>query len=141
VLDILDASFTNNFITIKKDICGEPIKTKLVLGELSQVIINILNNAKDVLHNKIEEDKWVEIKCIQEDGRVIITIEDNAGGIPDEIMPKIFDPYFTTKHQSQGTGIGLYMSKRIIENHLNGKLYAKNTKNGAKFIIDIPLSL
>jgi signal transduction histidine kinase/anti-sigma regulatory factor (Ser/Thr protein kinase) len=139
VLDILDASFTNNFITIKKDInYEEPIKIKLVLGELSQIIINILNNAKDALLHKAEEDKWVAIKCIQKDGIAIISIEDNAGGIPDDIMPKIFDPYFTTKHQSQGTGIGLYMSKSIIEHNLKGKLYVTNTQNGARFVIEVP---
>ena len=71
--------------------------------------------------------------------QAIITIEDNAGGIPAEVLPKIFDPYFTTKHKSVGTGLGLHMSKRIIRESLKGSLYAKNSENGGVFFIEIPL--
>ena len=139
VLEIVDATFKNHFITIKKDMnYDKPIAIKVVLGELSQVVINILNNAKDAHLNNDLEDKWVKISCYEKNNMAIITIEDNAGGIPKDIIPKIFDPYFTTKHKSQGTGIGLYMCRTIIERNLHGKLYAQNTKNGAKFFIEIP---
>ena len=70
---------------------------------------------------------------------IIVTIEDNGGGIADAVMPKIFEPYFITKHKSQGTGLGLHMSYKIITESLGGKIYAKNTNNGAKFYIEIPL--
>jgi signal transduction histidine kinase len=141
VLEIVDASFSNNFITIEKEIdYNTPVRVKLVLGELSQIIINILNNAKDAHLNNASEEKWIKISCKEENKIAIVTIEDNAGGIPDNVMPKIFDPYFTTKHQSQGTGIGLYMSKSIIEHNLKGKLHAQNTQYGAKFIIEVPVS-
>lgn len=63
----------------------------------------------------------------------------NGGGIPEEILPRIFEPYFTTKHQTQGTGLGLYMSYNIVTESLNGSLYAQNTKNGAKFFIEISI--
>jgi len=99
--------------------------------EFSQVILNILNNAIDVLNErKIENKKiWIKIKSN------LIEIEDNAGGIAEDIKEKIFEPYFTTKFQSQGTGIGLYMSKIIITKHFNSKLEVENSKFGAIFKI------
>ena len=108
-------------------------------GEISQVILNILNNAKDILKHTKQENKKITIKSYKKDDNIIIKIKDNAGGIPEDIMPKIFDPYFTTKHQSQGTGIGLYMSKNIIEQHHNGMLTATNDNQGAIFTIMIPI--
>ncbi|WP_108062321.1 ATP-binding protein [Poseidonibacter lekithochrous] len=114
------------------------INIEIVVGELSQVLINIFNNAKDVLDEKEIKDKWVKISIKKSEKVVTIYIEDNAGGIKDDVLPKIFDPYFTTKHQSQGTGIGLYMSAQIVEKHLHGSLYAKNSDNGAVFVIEIP---
>jgi len=139
-LDIVDASFKNNYITIKSNYEKlEPIKIKLVIGELSEVLINILNNSKDALkERKIKNNPWVEIKVNSYKDKVVITIEDNAGGIPDKVISKIFEPYFTTKHQSQGTGLGLHMSYKIITESLRGKIYAKNTKNGAMFTIELP---
>ena len=112
----------------------------MVTGELEQVIINIINNSKDILLEKEVENPWVKLELIEEKDKVIITIEDNGGGIPESVLPKIFNPYFTTKHQSQGTGLGLHMSYKIITESLNGKLYVKNAKEGAKFFIELPLS-
>jgi len=129
-------------ITLKNNINYDiPIKITLVVGELSEVIINIINNACDALiENKIE-NPFIEINLTQENSNAIITIEDNAGGIPDDVMPKIFDEYFTTKPKDVGTGLGLHMSKKIICESLQGNIYAKNTNNGAKFFIELPLSL
>ena len=87
------------------------------------------------------KDGWVKIELELTSKDVIITIEDNANGVPEEILHKIFDPYYTTKHQSQGTGLGLHMSKDIIENHLKGKLIVRNTTNGVKFFIRLPLNI
>jgi len=139
-LYITSASLENNYIKVINEIDKvEPIKINLILGELSQVIINILNNAKDVIiENKIN-DGFIKISLKKDKDKAIISIQDNAGGIPKDNLSKIFNPYFTTKHQSQGTGLGLYMSKEIIEKHLNGKLYAKNIDNGAVFNIELPL--
>jgi len=110
-------------------------ETKIMLDgyktEFSQVILNILNNAIDVLNERKIKDKKIFIR-IKEN---LIEIEDNGGGIDENIKDKIFEPYFTTKFQSQGTGIGLYMSKVIITKHFNFKLEVKNSKKGAIFQI------
>ena len=119
---------------------SSPIKIRLIVGELSQVIINILNNSKDVLIEREIKNSWVKLNSYVENENVVITIEDNAGGIAEDIMPKIFDPYFTTKHKSQGTGLGLNMSYKIITQSLKGNLYVKNSENGAKFFIVLPLT-
>lgn len=107
----------------------------------SLVLINMLNNAKDVLIKNKVVNPWVKIDLIQNEKKAIITIEDNAGGIPENILPHIFDPYFTTKHQSQGTGLGLYMSYKIVTDNLSGSLYAKNGEFGAKFFIVLDTEL
>ncbi|MEA3499190.1 MAG: DUF3365 domain-containing protein [Campylobacterota bacterium] len=150
-LNIVGTSLKDKHIKLKNFIdYDNPIKITMVVGELSQVIINIINNSKDILLEKeicdksdpssYHEDAWIEISLKRTDTTAIITIEDNGGGIPNEIISKIFDPYFTTKHQSQGTGLGLHMSYQIVVESLKGKLYVKNTDNGAKFFIELPLS-
>ncbi len=140
MIKILNATLNIHHIKLKHNITNDdPISIQLVDGELSQIIINIINNAKDVIIEREIKEPWVELKLLKNENEILITIEDNGGGIPDEIMPKIFEPYFTTKHQSQGTGLGLHMSYKIIKESLNGDIYAKNTKNGAKFYIELPL--
>jgi len=114
-----------------------PILISTIIGDLSQVIINLLKNAKDILVERKIENPWIKINLLQDGSSVILTIEDNGGGISEDIMPQIFEPYFTTKHQSQGTGLGLYMSYKIITESLQGKLYAKNTQDGAMFCIEL----
>ena len=137
-INIIEASLHNNHIELINNIDNvELIKITMIVGELSQVIINLLNNAKDVLLENRIEHPFVKIDLIKKDNLAIITIEDNGGGIDKDILLKIFDPYFTTKHASQGTGLGLYMSKNIVEKHLNGKLYAKNKNGGAIFTIEL----
>ncbi len=103
-------------------------------NELGQMIINILNNAKDVLiERQIENPKiWVGAERVQ--NQIHLSIEDNGGGIPFNVMGKIFDPYFSTKAKN-GTGLGLYMSKMIIEEHMDGQLLVSNTDHGARFEI------
>lgn len=139
IIDIIGTSLKNNHIDFELNMFDTPIKIKLVTGELDQVIINLFNNAKDILlERKIENPKvTLDLKLI--DDNVLIIVEDNGGGIDLNILPKIFDPYFTTKHQSVGTGLGLHMSYKIIVESFHGKLYAKNSDKGAKFYIEIPL--
>jgi len=138
-LKLLDVVLKDNMIELVDEIDYEKSTIlRLISGELSQVIINIFNNAKDALiENKIM-DKWIKLSVNFTGDNCIITIEDNAGGIPADVLPKIFEPYFTTKHQTTGTGIGLYMSYDIVTKHFAGNLYARNTQNGAKFYIEIP---
>jgi len=131
-LKLMEGRIKQNKVEVVLDIK----KTEPILGyktEFSQVVLNIINNAIDVLKERNIKDRKIFIRI---DGKKI-EIEDNAGGIPEEIKEKIFEPYFTTKFQSQGTGIGLYMSKIIISQHFKGKLYAYNSEKGAVFVIDL----
>ena len=139
-LNLVEAPLKTNHIKLINDIdYSKPIKVNLILGELSQVIINIIYNAKDALLENNISDPWIKVATEKSAQKIVLTVEDNAGGIKDDILPRIFEPYFTTKHQSQGTGLGLYMSYKIMKESLNGDIYVENTVNGAKFYIEIPL--
>lgn len=132
---LTEASFKNNFINVnfshKRDvyITGYP-------NEFSQAILNILNNAKDVLIERKIKNRVVDIKLTQKNNSIVLTILDNAGGVDIEIIDKIFEPYFTTKSKTTGTGLGLYITKTIIEHNMNGKLSAMNIENGTQFKIE-----
>lgn len=126
-------------IKLIKDIEDQtPIIINTIGNELTEVIINIVNNAIDAIEEKEIKEGTVKIELIEENDYVLICIEDNAGGVPTEIMPYIFDEYFTTKGEDKGTGLGLHMSKRIVQESLKGELYVQNTQNGAKFFIKLP---
>ena len=140
-LKIVKATLENNHIKIIKDIdYDRPVFMRMIPEELSQVIINILNNAKDAIIQREIKEGWVKITQTSSEEIVTIEIEDNAKGISEDIINKIFDPYFTTKHQFQGTGLGLYMSKTIVEKHLKGTIKVQNGKDGAKFIIEMDIN-
>lgn len=119
-------------------------------NELTHVILNLINNSRDALCQNQIENKKIIIIVKETNKNVFINVIDNAGGIKNDIMEKVFDPYFTTKHKSVGTGIGLYMSKQMVEKHMNGKISCKNIQhkmgnselqNCAMFIIEIPKEL
>ncbi|UTJ06143.1 PAS domain-containing protein [Arcobacter roscoffensis] len=147
-LVIFESSYKSSNIQLVLD-----LKSIKVLGfkfELMQVVINIINNAKDALISKMslrDTNKFIIIKSSVVDDNLVLIVTDNAGGIPSEISEKIYEPYFTTKHQSQGTGLGLYMSNEIIKKHFNGSLsnktveyeYEGNKYKGEEFKIQIPL--
>jgi signal transduction histidine kinase len=146
IFKLLESEFKSKNIQVIQNI--DKLELCTYENELIQVIINILNNAKDELL-KIEDydNRYIFIDLYEEDGNMIIKIKDNAGGISESIIDRIFEPYFTTKHKSQGTGIGLYMSEEIISKHLEGRLsvsnYEKNIEGrkdiGAEFLILLPL--
>lgn len=102
-------------------------------NELLHVVLNLIKNAEDELLSRNVEKPSIYIRTFHLDGDVVMEIEDNAGGIEPHYMEKIFDPYFTTKEENGGTGLGLYMSRIIIEEHCNGKLDVKNGEKGALF--------
>lgn len=110
-------------------------------SEIQQVILIILKNAEDILMEKNIEKRLIKISTFRKKDFAIIQIKDNAGGISVDIINKVFDPYFSTKKMKDGTGIGLYMSKIIIDEHCQGQLSAKNTKKGAIFEIKLPLNI
>lgn len=138
-IKIIEPSFINNNIEIIEDYMEkDDIYFRLISGELLQVLILILNNIKDAFVGSNIKNKWFKYSVKKEENKFTISLEDNAGGIQTEIMDKIFNPYFTTKHQNQGTGMGLYNCYNIVTKHLNGKLYAINTLHGVKFTIELP---
>jgi signal transduction histidine kinase len=99
-------------------------------NELIHVLLNLIGNSKDILCSKKElSRKMIYIVANQNKEHIFINVIDNGGGIKSDIIPKVFDPYFTTKHKSVGTGIGLYMSKQMVEKHMNGKISVKNIKH------------
>ena len=139
-LSIAKATLDGNFINLIKDFEKEPIELKSNSSELSQIVLNIINNASQALIAKAKKEKNIFVVIKKKGDSAIVTIENNGGQIPKDVLPKIFDPYFSTKKDKEGTGIGLYMSNELISKHLNGKLYAKNTKDGVKFIIELPIN-
>lgn len=109
-------------------------------GEFSQVMLNLLGNAKDAILTNRPGGGRIAIRVMARLGQAVIHISDNGGGIRPDILDRIFDPYFTTKSAHGGTGLGLYMSKTIVEDHLHGRLTATNTRDGSRLTIRIPLA-
>ncbi|RXJ92783.1 hypothetical protein CRV00_12745 [Malaciobacter molluscorum] len=108
-------------------------------NEFSQSILNIISNAKDaIIENNISLGE-IKIKTFKIEDNIIIEIKDNAGGVKAEIKDKIFEPYFTTKEEGKGMGIGLYMAKTIIENNMDGQINIKDIPNGSCFVIKLSI--
>ena len=124
-----EAQFKSHAIDV--EIEGEDISLFSLKGEFQQTVLNLINNAKDALVESGRCDKKITIQLLGD----ALAVEDNAGGIPEEILERIFEPYFTTKEQGNGTGIGLYMSKLIIEKNMGGILSVENRSEGARFLI------
>ncbi|GLI36773.1 HAMP domain-containing protein [Geobacter hydrogenophilus] len=135
-VSIIEGSFAGSMIRIDTQSAGDPVINGY-LNEFSQVLINILLNARDALVERNVDNPRVTITINTRDGKAVVVIADNAGGIPEEIMEKIFDPYFTTRGPDRGTGVGLFMSKTIIEKNMNGSLTARNVGEGAEFRIEV----
>ncbi len=135
-LSIVDISLKSKSIETRLKLeCNETIYT--YPNELKQVILNLIKNAEDALVERGVESPWIEISTYKDGKYAVLEVHDNAGGVPDNIMDKIFDPYFSTKLEKNGTGLGLYMSKMIIEEHCNGTLGVENSESGARFIIKL----
>lgn len=135
-LAIIAGSFKHENISIEVDYAADPV----VYGyqnEFAQSLLNILNNSKDAIKEKGIAEPKVCIAIERNNDKAVVTISDNAGGVPEEILPKIFDPYFSTKGPHNGTGIGLYMAKSIIEKKMGGTLTVHNTGVGAQFRIEV----
>ena len=146
-LHLVEGTIKNNNIILVQDI-QKDIEINGYENELLQCLINIFNNAKDALVEKNIEQKYIFINTWQEKDMGVVQIKDNAGGIPDDIISRIFEPYFTTKHQSQGTGLGLHMTYNLILKSMKGNIevsnvyykYNNESYTGAEFTITLPLS-
>jgi len=132
---IKDSLRTNGVEVVEEYSCNE--KVNIHSNEMMQVILNILNNAQDNFKGKGVGNPRILVRCADIGNKVKIDICDNGGGIPKDILPKIFDPYFSTKEAKDGTGLGLYMSKIIVEEHHNGSLTASNLDDGTCFTITL----
>ncbi len=138
-LTVLNSTLEYENIEVIKKFYDEETQINGDKTKFSQVLLNIINNAKDIFTSRNINHKKLSIKTYKENNHIMISIEDNAGGIDKNIIDKIFDIYFSTKHQSQGTGLGLYISYEIIQKNFNGKLYVENSNSGAKFIVELPI--
>ena len=136
-LRVVDKSLLNNNIDIE-NIFNSSTKVEIFSRELLQVFINLLKNSKEAIEEHRDKDRKIINKISETQDDIIIEVSDNGGGVPDEIIKQIFDPYFSTKNEKNGTGLGLYMSKIIIEKHLFGTLSIENIDQGASFKIVLP---
>ena len=139
-LSIIATSFSNHNITVLKEFNSQTI-ISTYSRELLQVYINILKNAKEALLENKTEDATISIKVTENENDIVTTICDNAGGIKPELLTKIFEPYFTTKDEKTGTGLGLYMSSTIVDKHLKGSLSVENSGDGVCFTVTLPKSI
>ena len=144
-IELLAGTFQDNNIKVIQNI--EYVDLYGFKNELIQVLVNLLNNSKDAFSRQDSKEKLIFIDSYKENDTLFLKIKDSAGGISEEIKCRVFEPYFTTKHQYQGTGLGLYMSKTIIEKNLNGQIFVKNQEyeyngqqySGAEFTIKLPI--
>ncbi|WP_294963883.1 HAMP domain-containing sensor histidine kinase [Sulfurimonas sp.] len=136
-LNIIGKSITIKNVKIIKDLkCISEFS--VYANELKHVIINIIKNSEDVLIEKKIKDPYIKISSYKQDNNGVLQISDNGGGILKDNIEKIFDPYFSTKSKKSGTGLGLYMSKIIIEEHCSGRLEVSQNSDGAVFKIFLP---
>jgi len=136
-LSLIEESFKRLEIGIEVEESGDPS----IYGypnEFSQVLLNLFLNSRDAFLERPEaEERRIRVRVFPQPPLAVIVISDNAGGIPEESLAKIFDPYFTTKEPAKGTGIGLFIAKNIIERHMKGSITARNSDSGAEFRIEI----
>jgi PAS domain S-box-containing protein len=135
-LSLIEASLKDPHISIALHTEGDPTVNGYP-NEYAQVLLNILSNARDALAGRNVDEARILIQSFADGETTVVTITDNAGGIPEEAVEKMFDPYFTTKGTDKGTGVGLFMSRTIIEKNMGGRLTVRNTGNGAEFRIEV----
>ncbi|MDD2850872.1 MAG: HAMP domain-containing sensor histidine kinase [Desulfuromonadaceae bacterium] len=133
---LMSANLKDNKINVIVE-PGEALYVDGYPNEYAQVVMNIIGNARDILVERSICLPVITVTLCMEEGKSVVLIRDNGGGIDTLALPKIFDQYFTTKQMNQGTGIGLYIARAIIENHMGGRLSAQNVPDGAEFRIEV----
>lgn len=136
---LLSGMFKADSITISAEYSDAPLLAMGSPSEFKQVIINLLHNARDALLENNQINPKIHIKIVADQSNAAITLKDNGGGIPWAVIDKIFDSYFTTKDETKGSGIGLYISRAIIKTKMGGEITASNIEDGALFTITLPL--
>jgi C4-dicarboxylate-specific signal transduction histidine kinase len=139
-ISLMKAQLQNNYIDVEVIAKKEGLVINGYPNEFKHVLLNLINNAKDaILVRKAKENckSKITIQISEKADKVILKVRDTGGGVPEDIMNKIFDPYFTTKDEGSGTGIGLYISKTMIERNMGGQLTLQNWKEGAVFKIEV----
>jgi signal transduction histidine kinase len=138
-IELIEETVKLNNISIETHLaCTEQING--YSNEFTQVVFNILDNAKDAILNNGTESRLIRIDAYDSAGAAVVDIFNNGSPIPEPVLDKLFEPYFTTKNKEKGTGIGLYMSKMIIENHMAGQIVCINVSKGVLFRIMIPVN-
>lgn len=138
VIDLMDENFRINNITVEFEQI-EMVRAYGYANQYAQAIFNIINNSFDALKESPRLDRKIILRIYEQDKKAILEIEDNAGGIDKAIAGKIFDMYFTTKEKGSGTGLGLYITKTIIEHNMGGTIRAENTGDGLLMKVDVPI--
>lgn len=133
---IIEAALKSNHIEMQVDVPSGLTATGFP-SQFGQAVLNLLVNAKEAIRDNKVANGQIRVALRQEGDNAVLSVEDNGGGIDPDVLPRLFDPYFTTK--DQGTGIGLYMAKMIIERNMSGEIRAENIEHGARFILRIPL--
>ncbi|MBF0319254.1 MAG: PAS domain S-box protein [Nitrospirae bacterium] len=137
-LSFIEPYFIGVNAVIEKSM-DESIELKGLPNKYSRVVLNILTNTKDIFENRNIKNGKIAIKLFKDpaNGKSVLTISDNGGGIDEDIINRIFDPYFTTKHRARGVGLGLYMAKTIIEKNMDGTISVRNIDGGVEFKIKL----
>jgi len=138
-LDLVKARLQAHFFKLYESYDNDLPEIMGYGNEFKQAVLNIVTNAQDAADEKGIKEPVLSVRSGKENGYAMLIIEDECGGIAQEAINRIFEPYFTTKEQGKGTGIGLYMTKTIIEDSMNGMIVVENTKKGARFIIKLPV--
>lgn len=133
---IMEATLAGNHIELVMDL-AEGLSVLGFHGQYAQAVLNLLANSKEAILERKVGNGQIRLRLCAENGHAVLSVEDNGGGIPADILPRLFDPYFTTKEQ--GSGIGLYMTKTIIERNMHGRVSASNIEGGARLTLSIPL--
>ena len=140
IMRLMGVQLKNHDITFVQEI-EDPLPLFIFSKDLEHVLINLFSNSRDAFDGKNILNKQIKVHAFKQDDNYIIEVSDNAGGIASDIMKRLFEPYFTTKEQGKGTGLGLYMSKKIVETNLNGSIEIENSSEGILFTITLKNAL
>jgi signal transduction histidine kinase len=139
VMTMVEASLSKQGVQFFVEQQSETVSIEGYFNEFNQVLLNLINNAKDVLQEQAVARPVIRVSIGEENGFAVVKVWDNGGGIPDDIVDQIFDPYFTTKETGKGSGIGLYISQTIMKEHFGGIITVANINGGAQFTVSAPI--